>query len=131
MEVAFGQSPFVNAVCAVATGNLDTPLAIVNADNNYLEKWAKENDISFDSLEELSEKKETREAVVKSMVTQGKNAGLTSLELRIKDCCVIVGEEWSPGHGMTASMKLDRKAIFKIHEKELDDMLKRNGVEEL
>jgi len=58
VEVAFGQSPFVNAVCAVATGNLDTPLAIVNADNNCLEKWAKGNGVLFDSLEELTERKE-------------------------------------------------------------------------
>jgi len=65
------------------------------------------------------------------MAAQGRNAGLASLELGIKDCCVVAGEEWSPGHGMTASMKLDRKSIFKLHEKELDNMLRCDGVKEL
>jgi len=129
MEVSFGQSPFVSAVCVVANGDLDAPLAIVNADNEYLEKWASENNVRFDDLEDLADKKETRSAVVKSMVDAGRDAGLTSLELRIKDCCVIVGEEWGPGNGMTASMKIDRKQIFKIHENALNEMLKRNGVE--
>jgi len=129
MEVSFGQSPFVSAVCVVANGDLDAPLAIVNADNEYLEKWASKNNMRYDDLEDLADKKETRSAVVKSMVDAGRDAGLTSLELRIKDCCVIVGEEWGPGNGMTASMKIDRKQIFKIHENALNEMLKRNGVE--
>ena len=129
MEVSFGQSPFVSAVCVVASGDLDAPLAIVNADNKYLEQWASENSVRYDDLEDLADKKETRSAVVKSMVDAGRDAGLTSLELRIKDCCVIVGDEWGPGNGMTASMKLDRKQVFKIHENALNEMLKRNGVE--
>jgi len=129
MEVAFGQSPFVSAVCVVANGDLDTPLAIVNADDNCLKKWAAENDTHYDDLQELADKKDTREAVVKSMVKEGKESGLTTLELRIKDCCLVVGNEWGPGNGMTASMKIDRKQILKIHEEELNAMLKRNGVE--
>lgn len=129
MEVAFGQSPFVSTVCVVANGDLDTPLAIVNTEDKYLKKWAAENDINRDNLQELADKKETREAVVKSMVKEGKEAGLTALELRIKDCCLVVGDEWKPGWGLTASLKIDRKQIFKQHEEALNAMLKRNGVE--
>jgi len=63
------------------------------------------------------------------MSAEGKQAGLTSLELRLKDCCLITDDEWKPGHGMTASMKLDRRSIYKIHAKELKEMYQRNGVQ--
>ena len=129
MEVAFGQSPFVSTACMVANGDMDTPLAIVKADNAYLSNWASSNGMRYETLNEFANKDETRAAVVQSMVKAGKEAGLTSLELRIKDCCIIAGDEWGPGHGMTASMKIDRKQIFNIYEKELKAMLKRNGIE--
>jgi long-chain acyl-CoA synthetase len=127
MESAFAVSPFVAAVCVVANGDLDTPLACVNVNVAYLKTWASNNNVSYDSITNLAEKDETRMAVVKSMVAAGKEAGLTSLELRIKDC-FLVAEEWGPGHGMTASMKIDRKQVLSIYEKELQAMLKRNGV---
>jgi long-chain acyl-CoA synthetase len=126
MENAFAASPLVLVVCVVANGDLDSPLAIVRAENHHLEQWAAENSIAYGSLEELAEKQETRSAIVKSMVECGKLAGLTPLELRIKDCVVVTHEEWGPGHGMTATMKIDRKQICKIYSAELSAMLKRN-----
>lgn len=128
MESAFGESPFVSALCVVANGDLDTPLAIVNANNEYLEQWAKENRLHIGSLEDVADSKQARLAVIESMKECGKRAGLTSLELRIKDCCVIVGEDWGPGSGMTASMKIDRKKILEMHKDVLDAMFKRVGV---
>lgn len=128
METAFTASKYVNALCVVANGDLDGPLAIVVTENGALKRWAKEQGLSGTSAEELSSSKQAREEVISSMVAEGKRACLTSLELRIKDCCLITDDEWKPGHGMTASMKLDRKSIFKIHEKELRDMYKRQGV---
>lgn len=127
METAFGGSPFVKDICVVADGNLDVPLAIVCVNDEALEKWAKNENVKYENLEVLNQSKEAREAVVQSMKEQGKKAGLSSLEMRIKDCC-LVNTEWKPGHGMTASMKLDRKAIHKIHSKEINEMFKRNGV---
>ena len=129
MEVAFGQSAFAAAVCVVANGDLDVPLAIVKADDAYLKNWALDKGIHYTTLKDLAEMPDTREAVVKSMVKEGKDAGLTSLELRIKDCCVIVGDDWGPGHGMTASMKIDRKQICKMHENELEAMFQRNYID--
>jgi long-chain acyl-CoA synthetase len=128
MEMAYGQSKFATAVCVVASGDLDSPLAIVLADKGFLEKWAKDNGILYDSLKELAEMEVTRKAVIKSMVDEGKSAGLTALELRMKDCVIITNEEWLPGKGMTASMKIDHKAIYDMHQKELNEMYKRNDV---
>jgi long-chain acyl-CoA synthetase len=128
METAFAASPYAAALCVVANGDLDGPLAIVCTNNEALKKWAKGANIEFSSVEELGEKAEARQEVVKSFVAFGKEAGLGSLELRIKDCVLITDTQWTPGHGMTASMKIDRKAVLSIHHKELKEMYKRNGV---
>ena len=127
MENAFVASPLVSFVCVIANGDLDAPLAIVRADDHHLEQWAATSNITYSSLQELAVKKETRTAVVQSMVECGKVAGLTSLELRIRDCVVITHEEWGPGHGMTATMKIDRRQICKIYEADLNSMLERNA----
>jgi len=128
MESTFVESPFVQLICVLASGDLDRPLAIVRADNDYLETWAAENNIEYDSLQELADMGVTRKAVVKSMVDVGKQGGLTSLEVGMKDCTIVTDEEWGPGNGMTASGKLDRAKICQMHADALDAMYKRNGV---
>jgi long-chain acyl-CoA synthetase len=128
METAFTASKYVSTLCVVANGDLDGPLVIVCTENGALKKWAKEQGLSGTSPKDLSSSKQAREEVIKSLISEGRQAGLTSLELRIKDCCLVTDDEWTPGHGMTASMKLDRKSIFKIHEKELNAMYLRQGV---
>ncbi|CAB9509557.1 chain acyl-CoA synthetase 9, chloroplastic [Seminavis robusta] len=128
METAFATSPYVTNLCVIANGDLDGPLAIACTDNQALEKWATESGIKFDSVNELPDKPEVRKEVVRSFVAGGKEAGLGKLELRIKDCALITDVIWMPGNGLTASMKLDRKKIYDIHDKELNEMYKRNGV---
>ena len=128
METAFATSPYSAALCVIANGDLDGPLAVVLANNDALEKWAKSAGINFSDVHELAHKKEARQEVVKSFVAAGKEAHLGKLELRIKDCALITDTEWTPGHGMTASMKLDRKQIMKIHKDEVEAMYKRQGV---
>lgn len=120
MENAFVQSPFCQVVCVMANGDLDGPLAIVRTDNEALQEWATANNCDIQSAE-------ARKAVVKSMVKYGKEAGLNPLELRIKDCVLNTAVDWVPGNGMTATMKIDRKQIMKMHDDEVKDMLKRNG----
>lgn len=127
METAFAASKYVSSLCVVANGDLDGPLAIVVTNNGPLKKWAKEQGVSTDP-KELSTSKQVRNEVLRNMIEEGKRAGLTSLELRIKDCVLITDDEWKPGHGMTASMKLDRKSIYQICEQELKEMYKRQGV---
>jgi len=127
MESSFVQTPFAMAVCVVANGDLDAPVAIVRADNVYLEEWAGDNSVGYTSMEELANKKEAKDAIVKSMKEFGKAAGLTSLELRIKDIEIVTDVEWLPGNGMTATMKIDRKKIASMHEDKLQKLLKRNN----
>lgn len=128
MQSAFSESPFVKQICIFADGDLDRPLAVVNADDDNLKTWADENGVEYDSLQDLADMDETRKAVVASMVKFGKEAGLTSLEVGMKDCCIVTSTEWGPGNGMTASMKLDRNQISKMYADEIDAMYKRNGV---
>jgi len=128
METAFASSPYSEALCVIANGDLDGPLAIVCTENHALEKWAKGAGISFASVRELADKKEARQEVVKSFIAAGKEAGLSKLELRIKDCVLSTDTQWLPGKGMTASMKLDRKKILEMYEKEVKAMYERNGV---
>lgn len=128
MECAFAASPYATALMVVANGDLDTPLAVVCTNDEALEQWARDAGIEFSSVDELSGNAAARKEVVRSMVAAGKEAGLGTLELRIKDCVLATGTVWLPGHGMTASMKLDRHGVMKIHEKEINAMFERNGV---
>jgi hypothetical protein len=70
---------------------------------------------AFDSFQALAETDKARQAAVKSMVEASKEAGLTSLELRIKDCVLITDDDWGLGSGMTVSMKIDRRKILSMH----------------
>mmetsp|Transcript_18709 Transcript_18709/g.21512 ORF Transcript_18709/g.21512 Transcript_18709/m.21512 type:complete len:750 (+) Transcript_18709:150-2399(+) len=128
MESVFVGSPYVSALCVIANGDLDGPLAIAIADNDALTQWARNANISHDSVHALAKTDAARKEVVNSFIEKGKDGGLTKLELRIKDCVLITDDEWKPGHGMTASMKMDRKSILKIHEDQLFAMYKRQGV---
>jgi len=127
METAFSVSPYVTALMVVADGDLDWPLAVVCTANTALEDWARKAGIDFTSVRDLAANAQARQEVVRSLVAVGKEAGLTKLELRIKDVA-LVDTVWLPGHGMTASMKLDRKKVVEIHAKELQDMYSRNGL---
>ena len=128
METAFATSPYVASICVLASGDLDAPLAVVIANKTALEQWAKDTGVAYSNVDELGNSDAARKEVIKSFKVAGKEAGLGKLEMRIKDCALITNSEWGPGHGMTASMKLDRKQVLKIHEKEIADMYKRNGV---
>jgi hypothetical protein len=71
---------------------------------------------AFHSFQALAETDKARQAAVKSMVKASKEAGLTSLELRIKDCVLITtDDDWGPGSGMMAGMKIDRRKILTMH----------------
>jgi len=127
MESSFTQSPFAMSVCVIATGDLDGPLSIVRTENEYLANWAKEQGIAFDSVHDLVDNKEVKKAILASMLKFGKEAGLTSLELRMKDCELVTDIEWLPGTGMTATMKIDRKQIHIQHKDKLHALLERHG----
>ena len=129
MEAVFVGSPYVTILCVIANGDLDGPLAIAIVDKEVLESWADNAGISYSDVHALAETDAARKEVVRSFIEKGKEAGLGKLELRIKDCVLVTDDEWKPGHGMTASMKLDRKSILKIHDKQLQAMYKRQGVE--
>ena len=131
METAFAVSPYCSAICVLANGDLDAPLAVVVANKDSLEAWAKNAGIAYESVDELASTKKARMEVVKSFKAAGKEAGLGKLELRIKDVVLVTNDEWTPGHGMTASMKLDRKQILQMHEDEIKAMYKREGVTSL
>lgn len=128
METAFGASKYVDALVVIASGNLDTPFAVVCTNNGELRNWADQKGVTYKSLHDLANLPEARREVLSSMKAAGEKAGLSRLELRIKDCCLLPDTEWKPGHGMTASMKIDRKAIHQIHKQEIEEMYDRNGV---
>jgi long-chain acyl-CoA synthetase len=127
METSFVGSKYVNTVCVIGNGDLDVPLAIVAVNTDTLQDWAQKQGINYKTMDDLVTRSEARNEVLQSMKQEGKKAGLSKLELRIKDCC-LVHTEWKPGYGMTASMKLDRRSIQKIHANELKTLYQRNGI---
>ena len=111
----------------IANGDLDAPLVIALADNKALSRWAKDASVNHNSSHKLAVMDLRRKEVIWLMVGLRKTAGLGKLELRIQDVALIADDEWKPGHGVTASVKLDRKQILKIHETQINDMYQRIG----
>ena len=132
METAFLASPYGSALMVLANGDLDWPLAVACvgkglAARGALEEWARGAGVAAEPFDALIADPRARAEVVRSFVAAGREAGLSKLELRLRDVA-LVDDLWSPGHGMTASMKLDRREVAKIHAKEVQEMYKRNGV---
>lgn len=127
MEVAFAGSPYVTALCVLANGDMDGPMVVVCVDVENLQAWAAA--LGMDTNPKaLGESAAAKKEAIASMVEHGRMAGLNKLELRIKDCCLLTTAEWKPGHGFTASMKLDRRGVHRIHAEEIRAMYERNGI---
>ncbi|KAJ4251552.1 long-chain fatty acid-CoA ligase [Fusarium torreyae] len=96
------------------------PIAVVMPNETALAAIAKDLGVEQHSM--WSDNK-VRDVVLKDLQTAGKRAGLSSME--IVAGVVISHEEWIPSSGLvTATQKLNRRAINTRYKKEIEEALK-------
>jgi long-chain acyl-CoA synthetase len=113
MEMTYGNSSFVDAVaggiCCVGDGEMDRPVALMQLNEEYTMKWAKENGMSG-GFEEIKMSQELYDAVLADFKEQHAAEGLSHLEKLVG--VAFLTEHWTPDNGcLTAANKLQRRAV--------------------
>merc|ERR1712166_593060 len=125
MESVYSGSTFVNGIAGGimchGDGDLDKPVALVQAEMNNIKTWAKDNDIKTQDPDELCKDKAVIKMVLDDLNEIGK--GKVAANERLADIALISGtgpaefpgsntSAWTPENGfLTASNKIDRNNI--------------------
>ena len=140
MEATYGESVYVNGlnggIMCYADGDMDRPVALVQANDVELKKWAHVTGIVYESVEDLCENEEAIKMVTKDLnaIGKGKLGGNEALA----SVCLLPGTgdptqggptaPWTPENNfLTASNKLNRKPIEKGFEAQLK-VVKQKGI---
>jgi len=126
MEKEYGTSVYVNpangGILCYGDGDMDRPVAIIQANVKELEAWAKAAGVTYSGVEDLCKMPATEKMVLDNLVLIGKEAGLGANEI-LGAVALIPGtgpttgtltpeSPWTPENaGLTASNKLNRQPI--------------------
>lgn len=129
MEMTYGNSSFVDAVtggiCCVGDGEMDRPVALMQLNQAYAMKWAKDNGVAGD-FAKVKESDELYKAVMDDMKAQHSKSDLSHLEKLV--AVAMLTSPWTPENGcLTAANKLQRRAVSQQFETELNTV-KQKGV---
>jgi len=127
MEMTYGNSTFVDAVaggiCCVGDGEMDRPVALMQLNEEYTMKWAKENGLSG-GFEQIKTSPELYDAVMTDFKVQHAQEGLSHLEKLVGVC--FLTEHWTPENGcLTAANKLQRRAVVEKFSDEYEEVRKK------
>jgi len=142
MEKEYSSSAYVNGqnggVLCFGDGEMDRPVALVQANMAELEKWAATAGVKYESPEALCRNPACEKAVLDSLLAAGKAGDLASNEM-LCAIALIPGtgpaegaqtetSPWTPDNGgLTASNKLNRKPIQSACAKFLEPLRKKAG----
>jgi long-chain acyl-CoA synthetase len=144
MEATYGTSHLVDAinggVLAYGDGDMDRPVAYVQVVPKVFEAAAREQGISYNSVEELVEHPKMEEFALRTLTSVGKKAGLSAIEI-IVGVRLFAGtgekkraggperhDPWTPDNNLlTATNKINRKPLASAFPK-LFAELKQVGV---
>lgn len=141
MEKEYGASPYVNpmngGIMCYGDGDMDKPVALVQANLLELKRWAEQTDTKYNKLEDLCNLPAAEKLVLDSLLAAGKAGNLGSNEL-LGAIALISGtgspvdaeatSPWTPENGgLTASNKLNRQPIM-MSCKTLLDPIKKKGI---
>jgi len=142
MEKEYSTSVYVNGVAGglmcYGDGDMDRPIAFVQANTVELEKWAKSAGVSYSSVEGLCSDPVAEKMVLDTLLAAGKKGDLGANEY-LQGIALIPGtgseEEltatspWTPQNGgLTASNKLSRKPIQMALESTIFGKLKKTAI---
>jgi long-chain acyl-CoA synthetase len=122
MEMTFGNSRFVDAVnggiCCVGDGEMDRPVALMQLNEVYVMKWAKDKSIA-DDFATIKDSDELYKAVMADMKAQHAKSDLSHLEEIV--AVALLTSPWTPENGcLTAANKLQRRAVVQQFEVEVN-----------
>jgi long-chain acyl-CoA synthetase len=129
MEMTYGNSSFVDAVaggiCCYGDGDMDRPVALMQLNEHYAMKWAKENGVSSD-IETLKKSDQLCKAILDDMKKEHAKSDLSHLEKLVG--VALLTSHWTPENGcLTAANKLQRRAVIQLFEKEFEEV-KQKGI---
>lgn len=129
MEMIFGNSSFVDAVaggiCCYGDGDMDRPVALVQLNEVFAKKWAKENGVS-DDIGHLTKSDKLVQAVLEDMRKEHAKSDLCHLEKLVG--VALLNTPWTPENGcLTAANKLQRRAVIQQFAKEFEEV-KTKGI---
>lgn len=117
LESLYRSNHYIINICVYADEFRLKPIAIVVANPATVEKLAK--DLGVEHHEDIAHDPKVKEAIEKSMLQTGKEAGLKGIELILGT--VISKVEWTPQNGfLTSAQKLDRKKILADNKAEIE-----------
>lgn len=120
LEGDLKQSLFIEQVMVVGE-NEKMPAAIIQPNFEYLKDWAKDNDISFSSNEDLITNQKVIDAIQEAIDECNCNFGKWE---QIK-CFELTPDEWTiDGGHLTPTMKMKRAVIMKIYKDLYDKIYK-------
>jgi len=135
MEKEYQTSIYVNSinggVMCIGDGSMRKPAALVQVNLAEIKSWARLKGMEADDAEALCKDKAVQKEVLKNLTACGK--GKLGANEIIGACHLIPGtgslsqastiSPWTPENGCrTASNKLERRAITKIFEAQIDEM---------
>lgn len=124
MEMTFGNSSFVDAVtggiCCYGDGDMDRCVALMQLNEAYTMKWAKENNVQGD-FAAVKQSKELYKAVIADMNAEHAKSDLSHLEKLV--AVSILTSPWTPENGcLTAANKLQRREVVNKFSKEFEEV---------
>lgn len=127
MEMTYGNSNFVDAVaggvCCYGDGDMDRPVALMQLNETYAKKWARENGAKED-IDDLLKNKEFYDAVMEDMKVQHSRSDLSNIE-KLAGVSMLTSH-WTPENGcLTAANKLQRREVIRQFEKEFVEVKKK------
>ncbi|KAI9331218.1 hypothetical protein BDR26DRAFT_824576 [Obelidium mucronatum] len=127
LESNYKVSKFVQNICVHADSEQSYAIALIQPIEKEIRSVVAEldlypnTDVEHLDLKELTDRKEVREAVLKSLKDVAKSIGLKPAE--IVGQVFLSHEEWTPQNGLlTAAMKLQRKVIVDKYKGEIRAM---------
>ncbi|PHH90773.1 hypothetical protein CDD83_2702 [Cordyceps sp. RAO-2017] len=121
VESVYRGAQTVANVMVHADSEHNRPIAVIMPNEKVLQEKAKELGVDEHDMHHDAK---VRAAVLKDLQLTGKRAGLSGME--IVAGVVITDEEWTPPSGLvTATQKLNRKAIRERFKKEIEQCLKK------
>jgi len=137
MEKEYQTSPYVNGlnggIMCFGDGDMDRPVALVQANVAEVGKWAKQQGMDSSDVESLCRDKKVEAMVLKSLVDAGKGKlGGNEILVAIKLVpgtgpmdAPTVTSPWTPENGFqTASKKLNRRPIQDAFKAEMAELKK-------
>jgi len=127
MESVYGGSNFVDAIaggiCCYGDGDMDRPVALMQLNEPYAIKWAKNNGVSGD-IDQVKGDSNLYKAILEDMKAIHAASGLSHLEKLV--AVAILTDHWTPENScLTAANKLQRRVVVETFSVDFVEVKKK------